>query len=86
MALEDFAARYAARNPSLFETVIYSAAEARLHALRAEHIGPAQFRLVTATPCDRERFERLLAERVPASIYLWVDVESAQPAPALADQ
>lgn len=84
--LENYAARFSERNPSLFDIVMWSASESRLHSLRSEEIGPAQFRLIAGLPCDRERFERLLADRVPMTVMLWVDVESTQLPPAPPDR
>jgi hypothetical protein len=86
MALEDFVARYQARHPSHFDVVIASACEARLDSLRCECLGVAAFRLLRSPSGDGERFERLISERLPATVFVEHGVESAQLPPAPADR
>jgi hypothetical protein len=81
MGLKDFVDRYRRSHPSMFDTVLWSAAEAELSSLRCEPLGVAAFSLVRTPQGDGKRFEALISERLPLTVFVQHGVEIPQPSP-----
>jgi hypothetical protein len=78
--------RWHTKNPCLFAVVLEAAAAARLRSLRCEPLGLASYRLWKTPAGDSERFEALLAERLPLTVFVAFGVESSQSVLVATDQ
>lgn len=65
-------------HPSTFEIILGAACEANLRSLRCEPLGVETYRLWKTGTGDSERFEALLAERLPVTVFVTFGVESSQ--------